>query len=209
MIEWGQKSKPKNILKASYNPHRPPPPKSLNEKITPKNSHVEFPSLRWNNNCQHCCANHVACCCVLVAVVCKRCNNSQQHAATCNRVSKRTQHVTSCKTLGVVSTWWSAMLRPFALCTGLSKWQAINSLPESRGVRTSSRKRNTCGSILVSEPLYSLLGWSLTGSSNQYLCAIIGDETKSWGQVHIQGYTIQWFKKITWARPKVNWFIVQ
>ena len=80
------------------------PQKSLDEKITPKNSHVEFPSLRWNNNSQHCCANHVACCCVLVAVVCKRCNNSQQHAATCNRVSKRTQHVTSCKTLGVVST---------------------------------------------------------------------------------------------------------
>ena len=29
------------------------------------------------------------------------------------------------------------------------------------------------------------------GSSNQYLCAIIGDETKSGSQVHIQGYTIQ------------------
>ena len=158
MIEWGQKSKPNNILKASYNPHRPPPPKSLDEKITPKNSHAEFPSLRWNNNSQHCCANHVAHCCVLVAVVCKRCNNSQQHAATCNRVSKRTQHVTSCKTLGVVSTWWSAMLRPFALCTGLSKWQAINSLAESRGVRTSSRKKNTCGSILVSEHLIFTFG---------------------------------------------------
>ena len=25
MIEWGQKSKPNNILKASYNPHRAPP----------------------------------------------------------------------------------------------------------------------------------------------------------------------------------------
>ena len=97
--------------------------------------------------------NNVACCCVLVAVICKRCNNSQQHATTCNRVRKQTEHLTSWKTLGVVSTCWSAMLRPLALCTGLSKWQAISSLPKSRRVRTSSRKKNTCGLILVSKHL--------------------------------------------------------
>ena len=33
MIEWGQKSKPNKILKASYNP---PPLKSLDLKITPQ-----------------------------------------------------------------------------------------------------------------------------------------------------------------------------
>ena len=30
-----------------------------------------------------------------LSLVCKRCNNSQQHVTTCNRVCKRTQHVTS------------------------------------------------------------------------------------------------------------------
>ena len=89
--------------------------------------------------------------CVLVAVVWKRWttpNNTQQHATGWKNV---TQHVTPWKTLGVVSTCWPAMLRPFALCSGLSKWQAINSLPKSRRVRTPSRKKNTCGSILVSK----------------------------------------------------------
>ena len=124
-------------------------PKFLDQKIPCRIT----PSLRWNSNSQHCSANNVVCCCVLVAVVCKRFNNSQQHAATCNRVSKRTQHVTSWQTLGVVSTCWPAMLRPFALCTGLSNWQGINSLPKSRRVRTPSRKKNSCDSILVSEHL--------------------------------------------------------
>ena len=39
------------------------------------------------------------------------CSNSQQHATTCNRVCKRTQHVTSNK----VGRCWPTMLRPFAL----------------------------------------------------------------------------------------------
>ena len=37
-------------------------------------------------------------------------NNTQQHPATCNRVCKRTQHVTS----NNVGSCWSTMLRPFA-----------------------------------------------------------------------------------------------
>ena len=38
-------------------------------------------------------------------------NNSQQHATTCNRVCKRTQHVSS----NNVGNCWPSMLRPFAL----------------------------------------------------------------------------------------------
>ena len=37
-------------------------------------------------------------------------NNTQQHPTTCNRVSKRTQHVTS----NNAGSSWSTMLRPFA-----------------------------------------------------------------------------------------------
>ena len=37
-------------------------------------------------------------------------NNTQQHPTTCNRVCKRTQHVTS----NNVGSCWSTMLRPFA-----------------------------------------------------------------------------------------------
>ena len=37
-------------------------------------------------------------------------NNTQQHPTTCNRVSKRTQHVTS----NNAGSCWSTMLRPFA-----------------------------------------------------------------------------------------------
>ena len=37
-------------------------------------------------------------------------NNTQQHPATCNRVCKRTQHVTS----NNVESCWPTMLRPFA-----------------------------------------------------------------------------------------------
>ena len=37
-------------------------------------------------------------------------NNTQQHPTTCNRVCKRTQHVTS----NSVGSCWSTMLRPFA-----------------------------------------------------------------------------------------------
>ena len=36
-------------------------------------------------------------------------NNSQQHPTTCNRVCKRTQHVTSSN----VGSCWPTMLRPF------------------------------------------------------------------------------------------------
>ena len=96
--------------------------------------------------------------CVLVAVVWKRWttpNNTQQHATGWKNV---TQHVTPWKTLRVVSTCWPAMLRPFTLCSGLSKWQAINSLPKSRRVRTPSRKKNTCGSILVTKHLIFAFG---------------------------------------------------
>jgi len=42
-------------------------------------------------------------------------NNTQQHPTTCNRVCKRTQHVTS----NNVGSCWPSMLRPFA--RGLSK----------------------------------------------------------------------------------------
>ena len=37
-------------------------------------------------------------------------NNTQQHPTTCNRVCKRTQHVTS----NIVGSCWPTMLRPFA-----------------------------------------------------------------------------------------------
>ena len=179
-------------------------PKSLDQKIPCRIT----PSLRWNNNSQHCSANNVVCCCVLVAVVCKRFNNSQQHAAACNRVSKRTQHVTSWQTLGVVSTCWPAMLRPFALCTGLSNWQAINSLPKGRRVRTPSRKKNTCGSILVSEHLIFAFGEVAYGKFESVLVCDYrrrNEERKPSTYSRIYNSVI---KKITWARPQVNWFIV-
>ena len=38
------------------------------------------------------------------------CNNTQQHPTTCNRVCKRTQHVSS----NNVGSCWPTMLRPFA-----------------------------------------------------------------------------------------------
>ena len=38
------------------------------------------------------------------------CNNSQQHPTTCNRVCKRTQHVTS----NNVGSCWPTIMRPFA-----------------------------------------------------------------------------------------------
>ena len=38
------------------------------------------------------------------------CNNPQQHPTTCNKVSKRTQYVTS----NNVGSCWPTMLRPFA-----------------------------------------------------------------------------------------------
>ena len=65
--------------------------------------------LRANerNNSQHCCAYNVAYCWVRVVVVCTR---LQQLPATCNRVYKRTQHVTSSN----VGSCWPTMLRPFA-----------------------------------------------------------------------------------------------
>ena len=42
MIEWGQKSKPKKIPRASNKTQK----KSLEQKLTPKKSHAEFPSLK-------------------------------------------------------------------------------------------------------------------------------------------------------------------
>ena len=97
MIDWGQKSKPNKILKASYNPPHPPlPKKSLHQKITPKKFHAEFPSLRWNNNSQHCCTNNnVEQWCVLLRPCCSGMQTVQQLPTTCNRVRKRTQHLTS------------------------------------------------------------------------------------------------------------------
>ena len=45
-------------------------------------------------------------------------NNTQQHPTTCNRVCKRTQHVTS----NNVESCWSTMLRPFAWGLRISSW---------------------------------------------------------------------------------------
>ena len=42
-------------------------------------------------------------------------NNTKQHPTTCNRVCKRTQHVTS----NNVGSCWSTMLRPFAGSLGI------------------------------------------------------------------------------------------
>ena len=39
------------------------------------------------------------------------CNNTQRHPTTCNRVCKRTQHITSNNDIG---SCWPTMLRPFA-----------------------------------------------------------------------------------------------
>ena len=51
-------------------------------------------------------------------------NNTQQHPTTCNRVCKRTQHVTS---NNVGSCWWT-MLRPFA--RGFKIWNEIPTNPK-------------------------------------------------------------------------------
>ena len=48
-------------------------------------------------------------------------NNTQQHLTKCNRVYKRTQHVTS----NNVGSCWSTMLRPFA--RGLKHGYVLNS----------------------------------------------------------------------------------
>ena len=45
-------------------------------------------------------------------------NKMQQHPTTCNRVCKRTQHVTS----NNVESCWSTMLRPFAWGLKISSW---------------------------------------------------------------------------------------
>ena len=81
------------------------------------------------NNSRHCCANNVAVvckrmqqlptllrqrCCVLLRPCCSSVQtdatmNSQQHATTCNKVCKRTQHIT----FNNVGSCWSTMLLPF------------------------------------------------------------------------------------------------
>ena len=48
-------------------------------------------------------------------------NNSQQHATICNRVCKRTKHVTS----NNVGSCWPTMLRPFA--RGFTKHSSLTS----------------------------------------------------------------------------------
>ena len=109
----------------------------------------------------NCTNNNVEQCCVLLRPCCSGMQTVQQLPTTRNNMQQGEETdatSTSWKTLGVVSTCWSAMLRPLALCTGLSKWQAINSLPKSRRVRTSSRKKNTCGLILVSKHLIFSVG---------------------------------------------------
>ena len=57
-------------------------------------------------------------------------NNTQQHPTTCNRVCRRTQHVTS----NNVGSCWSTMLRPF-----------------------SCSLRNSCKLVVVNELLLGLI----------------------------------------------------
>ena len=52
-------------------------------------------------------------------------NNTQQHPPTCNRVWKRTQHVTS----NNVGSCWPTMLRPFA--RAFLKWHVISIIAEN------------------------------------------------------------------------------
>ena len=48
-------------------------------------------------------------------------NNTQQHPTTCNRVCKRTQHVTS----NNVGSCWPTMLRPFVAQNGYWMWRCM------------------------------------------------------------------------------------
>ena len=56
-------------------------------------------------------------------------NNAQQHPTTCNKVCKRTQHVTS----NDVGSCWSTMLRPFARSLGLTSFQKPQFTPFQSG----------------------------------------------------------------------------
>ena len=70
-------------------------------------------------------------------------NNTQQHPTTCNRVCKRTQHVTS----NNVASCWRTMLRPFA--RGFKIWNEIPTNPKS--LPKSSFKKS------IKEKLFKIL----------------------------------------------------
>ena len=61
-------------------------------------------------------------------------NNTQQHPTTCNRVCKRTQHVTS----NNVGSCWSTMLRPFA--RSLTRLKRTQQLPTLLGATKKVNK---------------------------------------------------------------------
>ena len=63
-------------------------------------------------------------------------NNTQQHPTTCNRVCKRTQHVTS----NNVGSCWPTMLRPFA--RGFKIWNEIPTNPKC--LPENSFKKSIC-----------------------------------------------------------------
>ena len=64
-------------------------------------------------------------------------NNTQQHSKTCNRVCKRTQHVTS----NSVGSCWSTMLRPFTRSLSIATLFFANSF--------CSNKLVLCFAILI------------------------------------------------------------
>ena len=70
-------------------------------------------------------------------------NNTQQHPTTCNRVCKRTQHVTS----NNVGSCWRTMLRPFA--RGFKIWNEIPTNP--KGLPENSFKKS------IKEKLFKIL----------------------------------------------------
>ena len=103
-----EERKPNKILKASY---IPPPSKSLDQKISLRKSQAKFPSLEKQLPTSRLRQQ----CCVLVAVVWKRWNNSQQHATTWNRVKKRDA---TCNTLkNVRSCFYLLASNVASVCT--------------------------------------------------------------------------------------------
>ena len=74
-------------------------------------------------------------------------NNSQQHLSSCNRVCKRTQHVTSTN----FGSCWSTMLRPFARGLNSQVYRRGNVLETSISKGWKGRSPIESETIFISE----------------------------------------------------------